>query len=144
MIDSGKMYPITDIPPDLIARNLRAVEASLSVLCGKWKIMIVAHLDDGPHRFTELRKFMPLISQQSLVVQLRELEKDGVVSRQVYLEVPPRVEYSLTALGRKISPIMMPLMIWGYEVLKTRADRAEVGELFGAGVISQRSGRTLG
>ncbi len=69
------------------------------MLCGKWKIMIVAHLDDGPHRFTELRKLMPLISQQSLVVQLRELEKDGVVSRQVYLEVPPRVEYSLTALA---------------------------------------------
>ncbi len=126
MIDDRKRYPITDVPPAVIAQNLRAVEASLSVICGKWKIMIIAHLDDGPHRFSELLKFMPLISQQSLMVQLRELEKDGVVSRQVYVEVPPRVEYSLTELGRSISPIMMPLMIWGYKVLRSRASESAV------------------
>jgi len=74
--------------------------------------MIVAKLDSGSLRFSELRRLMPLISQQSLTTQLRELERDGVVRRQVYAEVPARVEYSLSDVGRKISPLMSSLMAW--------------------------------
>jgi DNA-binding HxlR family transcriptional regulator len=112
----------TSSEPDLasIARDLQAVEAAVRAIGGKWKIMIVAKLDSGSLRFSELRRLMPLISQQSLTTQLRELERDGVVRRQVYAEVPARVEYSLSDVGRKISPLMSSLMAWGYELLKLR------------------------
>jgi DNA-binding HxlR family transcriptional regulator len=109
-------------PADLavIARDLQAVEAAVRAIGGKWKIMIVAKLDNGPLRFSELRRLMPLISQQSLTTQLRELERDGVVRRELYAEAPTRVEYSLSDVGRKISPLMTSLMAWGYELLKLR------------------------
>jgi DNA-binding HxlR family transcriptional regulator len=109
-------------PADLavVARDLQAVEAAVRAIGGKWKIMIVAKLDSGPLRFSELRRLMPLISQQSLTTQLRELERDGVVRRELYAEVPTRVEYSLSEVGRKISPLMSSLMAWGYELLKLR------------------------
>ena len=112
----------TSSEPDLasIARDLQAVEAAVRAIGGKWKIMIVAKLDSGSLRFSELRRLMPLISQQSLTTQLRELERDGVVRRQVYAEAPARVEYSLSDVGRKISPLMSSLMAWGYELLKLR------------------------
>jgi DNA-binding HxlR family transcriptional regulator len=105
---------------DVIERDLQAVEAAVRAIGGKWKIMIVAKLDSGPLRFSELRRLMPLISQQSLTTQLRELERDGVVRRELYAEVPTRVEYSLSDVGRKISPLMTSLMAWGYELLKLR------------------------
>jgi DNA-binding HxlR family transcriptional regulator len=107
-----------------IARDLRAVEAAVRAIGGKWKVMIVANLSDGSLRFSELRRRMPLISQQSLTTQLRQLERDGVLSRAVYAEVPPRVEYSLSEVGRRISPLMPSLMAWGYELLKLRGDTA--------------------
>jgi DNA-binding HxlR family transcriptional regulator len=112
----------TSSEPDLavVARDLQAVEAAVRAIGGKWKIMIVAKLDSGALRFSELRRLMPLISQQSLTTQLRELERDGVVRREVYAEVPTRVEYSLSDVGRKISPLMTSLMSWGYELLKLR------------------------
>ena len=86
-----------------------------------------AKLDGGSLRFSELRRHMPLISQQSLTTQLRELERDGVVHREVYAEVPPRVEYSLSEVGRHISPLMPSLMAWGYELLKLREKCKRVG-----------------
>ena len=103
-----------------VARDLRAVEAAVRAIGGKWKIMIVAKLNGGSLRFSEFRRHMPLISQQSLTTQLRELERDGVVHRAVFAEIPPRVEYSLTDVGRQISPLMPSLMAWGYEILKLR------------------------
>ncbi len=121
MTDDQTPITFTNVPREVISRNLAAVEAAVRVIGGKWKIMIVAHLADGPHRFSELRRAMPLISQQSLVSQLRELERDGVVERHVFAEVPPHVEYFLTPVGEKISPMMLPLMVWGYEILKVRA-----------------------
>lgn len=117
-----------DIEPlAVVARDLKAVEAAVRVIGGKWKIMILAHLHDGPTRFSELRRLMPLISQQSLTVQLRELERDGVVDRRVYAEVPPRVEYSLTSIGMKVSPLMGTLMAWGQEVLDAQRSSAADG-----------------
>jgi|SRR5665213_513476 len=105
---------------EAVARDLRAAEAAVRAIGGKWKIMIVGSLSGGPLRFSELRRRIPLSSQQSLVSQLRELERDGVVHRQVYAEVPTRVEYSLTEIGLQISPFMPSLIAWGYEIIKAR------------------------
>ena len=109
-------------PADLevIARDLQAVEAAVHALGGKWKIMIVAKLDSGSLRFSELRRLMPLISPQSLTTQLRQLERDGVVRRELHVKAPKWVEYSLSDVGRKISPLMASLMAWGYELLELR------------------------
>ena len=105
-----------------IAHDLKAVEAAVHVIGGKWKIMILLHLHAaGTCRFSELCRRMPLITPQSLTVQLRELERDGIVHREIFAEVPPRVEYSLSALGTNISPMMTPLMTWGYAILEQRA-----------------------
>lgn len=90
-----------------------AVEAFLDVLGGRWKGMILFHLLPGTRRFGELRKLLPHVTQRMLTKQLRELEKDGIVARKVYAEVPPRVEYKLTPLGQKLSPILAQMANWG-------------------------------
>jgi DNA-binding HxlR family transcriptional regulator len=105
---------------DAIARDLGAAEAAIKAIGGKWKIMIIGNLGAGALRFSELQRRMPLISQQSLVSQLRELQRDGVVHRQAFAEVPPRVEYSLTQVGMHISPLMPSLIAWGYEIIRAR------------------------
>ncbi len=104
-----------------IAHDLKAVEAAVHVIGGKWKIMILLHLHAGTCRFSELCRLMPLITPQSLTVQLRDLERDGIVHREIFAQVPPRVEYSLTDLGTNISPMMTPLMTWGYAILEQQA-----------------------
>lgn len=104
-----------------IAHDLKAVEAAIHVIGGKWKIMILLHLHGGTFRFSELCRLMPLITPQSLTVQLRDLERDGIVHREVFAQVPPRVEYSLTDLGTNISPMMTPLLTWGYAILERQA-----------------------
>ncbi|MEM8642891.1 MAG: helix-turn-helix domain-containing protein [Cyanobacteria bacterium P01_G01_bin.54] len=90
------------------------VEATLAVIGGKWKVMILYHLlDDGVHRFAELRRKIPGISERMLTQQLRELEADGVVHREVYAQVPPKVEYSITAYGETLRPVSEALCRWG-------------------------------
>ncbi|WP_063060537.1 winged helix-turn-helix transcriptional regulator [Nocardia sienata] len=89
------------------------VEAAMEVVGGKWKMAIVNHLFDGTLRFGELRRAMPTITQRMLTRQLRELEADGLVSRTVYAEVPPRVEYDLTELGVSLRPVAGLLGSWG-------------------------------
>jgi DNA-binding HxlR family transcriptional regulator len=90
-----------------------AVEAFLDVLGGRWKGMILFHLLPGTRRFGELRRLLPHVTQRMLTNQLRELEKDGIVARKVYAQVPPRVEYTLTPLGQKLSPILAQMAMWG-------------------------------
>ena len=80
---------------------------------GKWKGVILYHLQDQTIRFNELRRMMPDITQRMLTRQLRELEADGLVSRKVYAEVPPRVEYSMTEYGNTLSPVISSLRDWG-------------------------------
>jgi DNA-binding HxlR family transcriptional regulator len=94
------------------------VQATLSVLGGKWKILILWHLRDEVRRFSELKRLMPEISEKMLVQQLRELEKDGVVNRNVFSEVPPRVEYSFTDYGLSLKPVLQVLCNWGENHLK--------------------------
>lgn len=85
----------------------------LRILGGKWKLSILCALLDGTKRFSELRRLNSGITQRMLTNQLRELEIDLVVSRKVYAEVPPKVEYSLTEIGKKLQPILQQLEEWG-------------------------------
>lgn len=91
-----------------------SVEAALAVIGGRWKAVIIFHLISSEVlRFGELRKLIPDVSQRMLTNQLRELEEDGIVHREVYPEVPPKVEYSLTEYGKTLEPIMYSLREWG-------------------------------
>lgn len=89
------------------------VEATLDVIGGKWKGVILFHLIDDKKRFNQLRSLMPGITQRMLSLQLRELENDGVIHREVYPEIPPKVEYSLTEFGRTLEPIILAMKDWG-------------------------------
>ncbi|MFE1768255.1 winged helix-turn-helix transcriptional regulator [Streptomyces angustmyceticus] len=88
-------------------------EVVLSVVGGKWKLLILRYLLLGTYRFGELRQAMPTVTQRMLTRQLRELEDDGLVSRTVYPEVPPRVEYALTEIGESLRDIIGQLDTWG-------------------------------
>ncbi len=94
------------------------VEASLEVIGGKWKGVILFHLLGGTKRFNELMRLMPDVTQRMLTRQLRELEADRIVDRRVYPEVPPKVEYSLTPFGATLEPILRMLQQWGAEHLR--------------------------
>ncbi len=88
------------------------VEALMEATGGRWKPVILYHLMGGTRRFSELRRLAPQVSQRMLTQHLRELERDGLVHREVYREVPPRVEYSLTALGRTMEPLLHQMNAW--------------------------------
>lgn len=90
-----------------------AVEAAISLIDGKWKCVILFHLLDGTARFNELRRRIPGATQRTLTNQLRELELDGLIERTVYAQVPPKVEYSLSELGRSMRTVLMALKQWG-------------------------------
>ncbi len=97
------------------------VTAAVDVIGGKWKPLIVFYLLQGTRRFGELRRLMPAVTQQMLTTQLRELEEDGVVHREVYREVPPKVEYSLTPLGRSLEEILTLMTGWGQRYLERKS-----------------------
>jgi DNA-binding HxlR family transcriptional regulator len=90
-----------------------AVEAALDFIGGKWKGVIIYHLLGGTKRFGELRRLIPDVTQRMLTLHLRELERDGLVHREVYREVPPRVEYSLTSFGETLMPLLQVIQSWG-------------------------------
>ncbi|MFT4198289.1 MAG: helix-turn-helix domain-containing protein [Pseudoxanthomonas sp.] len=98
------------------------VEATIDVAGGKWKPIIIYHLLDGPRRFGELRKITGDVSQRSLTMQLRQLEQDGIVHRQIFAEVPPRVEYSLTEFGRTLAPVLKAMKKWGDGFIARKRD----------------------
>lgn len=90
-----------------------AVEATLSVLGGKWKLLILWHLRDEPKRYGELRRLVGTITEKMLIRQLRELEQQEIITRTVYPEVPPRVEYAFSDYGRSLLPVIEVLCTWG-------------------------------
>ncbi|MFJ9344204.1 winged helix-turn-helix transcriptional regulator [Streptomyces sp. NPDC101733] len=98
----------------------------MSVIDGKWKVSLLWELEQCPRRFGELRRLVSGVSEKVLTAQLRELERDGLVHREVYGEVPPRVEYSLTPLGQELNAALEPLGAWGSGQLLADAARAEV------------------
>ena len=89
------------------------VEATLELIGGKWKGVILYHLMERTYRFGELKRGMPGVTQRMLTKQLRELEADGIIHREVYAEVPPKVEYSLTDIGESLRDVMMMMRDWG-------------------------------
>ena len=89
------------------------VEATLDVIGGKWKGVILYKLLEQPKRFSALKREMPVITQRMLTLQLRELEEDGMVHREIYKEIPPKVEYSLTEFGKTLKPILLAMLTWG-------------------------------
>ncbi|AOR80340.1 winged helix-turn-helix transcriptional regulator [Novosphingobium resinovorum] len=90
-----------------------AVEAAISLIDGKWKAVTLYHLQDGPVRFNELRRRSGSVTQRMLTNQLRELETDGLIEREVFAQVPPRVEYRLSERGGTLLPIIEALKTWG-------------------------------
>jgi DNA-binding HxlR family transcriptional regulator len=94
------------------------LELTLSVISGKWKTLILHNLISGTKRFNELNKLIPKVTQRMLTMQLRELEADGIVHREVYAVVPPKTEYSLTEVGNSLCPVFEAMNKWGSEVMK--------------------------
>jgi DNA-binding HxlR family transcriptional regulator len=90
-----------------------SVEATLEVIGGKWKPVILCHLIHGKKRTGELKRLIPNITQKMLTQQLRELEHDGIINRIVYNQVPPKVEYELSEYGDTLSEILSSLCLWG-------------------------------
>ena len=95
------------------------VETTLSLIGGKYKALILWHLSAGTLRFSQLQKAVSA-TPRMLTLQLRELEHDGLISRTVYPEVPPRVEYAMTDLGRSLMPILTAIRDWGTEYLRSK------------------------
>jgi len=94
------------------------VEVTLGVIGGKWKAVILWHLTHKTLRFSQLQRRLSGVTQKMLTQQLRELERDGMIHREVYAEVPPRVEYSLTQEGRTLTPLLTLMCEWGKAFLE--------------------------
>jgi DNA-binding HxlR family transcriptional regulator len=98
-----------------------SVLAVQNIIAGKWKLPILWQLSQGTKRFNQLQKLLSEISQGILTQQLRELEQDGLVHREIYREVPPKVEYSLTTLGESFMPVLTIIRNWGNDYLNIRS-----------------------
>jgi len=93
-------------------------EVTLELISGKWKVLILSYLSKKVHRFNELQKLMPETTQKMLTLQLRELEKDGLIIRKVYAVAPPKVEYLLSDLGERLVPMLQELCKFGADYLE--------------------------
>ncbi|HEY9647376.1 MAG TPA: helix-turn-helix domain-containing protein [Chroococcidiopsis sp.] len=111
--------PTTTLPPTVTTPGIYgdrltcAVETTLDIIGGRWKVLILHELFQGVRRFNELHRALHGITQKMLTQQLRELQEHGIIHREVYLQVPPKVEYSLTDLGRSLEPILDAMHHWG-------------------------------
>jgi DNA-binding HxlR family transcriptional regulator len=96
------------------------IGVAIALIGGKWKLPILYNLRGQTMRFNALKKALPGVTQKMLTQQLRELERDGLVGRKVYAEVPPKVEYSLTPIAKKLEPILDSMCSWGMEYRRLR------------------------
>ena len=103
-----------------------SLDALMYMIGGKWKLFIIWYLKDGKKRFSELKRLIPQITQKMLTQQIRELERDSIVIRKVYAQIPPKVEYSLTDTGKKLIPILTDLCFWGYEAAEINHMKIEM------------------
>ncbi len=94
------------------------VETTLAAIGGRWKVLVIHHLFGGTKRFGELTRLLKGISARTLTKQLRELEDCGIIDRYVHAQIPPKVEYSLTPLARKLKPVLLAMHDWGEELEK--------------------------
>ena len=104
------------------------VHTALNIIGGKWKMLIIHHLSHTPRRFNELQRLMADTSQRMLTLQLRELEDDGIVHREVYPQVPPKVGYSLTAFGATLIPVIEVMDAWGKQYASECSRHRRVSE----------------
>ncbi|MFR3730582.1 winged helix-turn-helix transcriptional regulator [Lacrimispora sp.] len=110
------------------------IEATLEILGGKWKALIVCLLMSGTKRTGELQRLIPDVSQKVLIQQLRELERDGIVGRHVYNQMPPKVEYYITEYGITANKIIDVMCSWGRDNIKMRQQQGEAVELLEHGL----------
>ncbi|MER7553638.1 helix-turn-helix domain-containing protein, partial [Streptomyces anulatus] len=110
------------------------IDAAMDVIGGKWKVLILWALNERTCRFGELRRAVTGVTEKVLSSHLKELEDDGIVHREVYAEVPPRVEYSLTPLGLSLNAALEPLGLWGREHIYRGAEEAGGGVDTGVGI----------
>ena len=96
------------------------IEVALEVIGGMWKVIVVRELRTGTKRYSELHRGLKNATHKMLAQQLRQLERDGVIDRKVYPQVPPKVEYSLTPLGRELEPLLDSMGDWGRRVIDRR------------------------
>lgn len=92
-----------------------AANVTLGIIEGKWKLLLICHLRNGKKRFSEFTQLIPGLTQKVLTYQLRELEYHGLVQREIYPEIPPKVEYSLTEYGESLIPLLDLMNKWGEE-----------------------------
>ena len=111
-------------PPDETCDPGCGLNATLRIISGKWKPLVLFFLRDGPKRYGELKRLVQGVSDKVLIQQLKDLEADRVIARTDYQEVPPRVDYALTPLGRSLADAIVPLCTWGTE------NRVEVAGIF--------------
>src|SRR5258708_4142896 len=107
---------------------LLPAERALKVIAGRWKVVVLYHLFDGPKRLSELKRLAPSVSQKVLIQQLREMEEHGLVHREIYRQVPPRVDYSATPLGLSLEPVILSLCEWGRRHAAELNDLDRLGE----------------
>lgn len=100
------------------------VEAALDIIGGKWKSIILFRIMEETRRFNEIRKLLPNITQRTLTNQLRELERDGLLQRKIYAEVPPKVEYSITEFGATLEPVLIALKDWAETYMPDKLNSA--------------------
>src|ERR1700678_3624969 len=105
--------------PPAVPQSECPLTALIDMIGGRWKVLALWCLRDGPKRFTELRRLMPGVTQKMLTQQLRQLEADGLVRREVYPQVPPKVEYSLTAAGEELGGLLLTLSGWARDHMPT-------------------------
>lgn len=106
------------------------ITTAITIIGGKWKIPILYNLREGTLRFSELKRALPNVTQKMLTQQLREMERDGLLVRKVYAQVPPKVEYSVTPIARKLEPILMSLCVWSKEYQGTECCNGEANERY--------------
>ena len=124
-----------------IVKRLPALpaERALKVIAGRWKAVLLYHLFDAPKRLSELKRLVPEISQKVLIQQLREMEKHGLVTRQIFAEVPARVEYSATEVGLELEPVLLALCKWGQKHAEAQDEANDIADC----IVRPRNGARL-
>lgn len=102
-----------------------AMDVTMNYIGGKWKTVVLWYLKKEKKRFSELKKLIPNITEKMLSLQLKDLESDGIVKRQIYPEVPPKVEYSLTDFGKTLIPMLEEIALWGRSLAETKGKMVE-------------------